>query len=164
MAKIIKYKNSDLLKSNATVLCHQVNCKGVMGSGIAATIKEQFPNVFRAYQNAHRNGNLTLGSCQLVGIKNKNGSEQFIANLAGQQNFGRELGRRYTSYDGVYNALENLRRQCRTNLTNCKSIAFPYKFGCDRGGASWNVIIAMIEDVFKNDDITIEIHALKDFD
>ena len=42
-----------------------------------------------------------------------------------------------------------------------KSVAFPYKMSSDRGGADWNIILAMIESVFKNTDITIEIWALK---
>jgi hypothetical protein len=40
---------------------------------------------------------------------------------------------------------------------NKKSVAFPYKMSSDRGGADWNVVLAMIESVFKNTDITIEI-------
>ena len=40
---------------------------------------------------------------------------------------------------------------------NKKSVAFAYKMSSDRGGADWNVVLAMIESVFKNTDITIEI-------
>lgn len=43
---------------------------------------------------------------------------------------------------------------------NCKSVAIPYKMSSDRGGADWNVILAMIESVFKDTDITIEIWQL----
>jgi hypothetical protein len=35
------------------------------------------------------------------------------------------------------------------------SIAFPYKIGSDRGGASWDVIYAMICDVLGDRDVTI---------
>ena len=33
----------------------------------------------------------------------------------------------------------------------------------DRGGADWNVILAMIESVFKDTDVTIEIWSLNGY-
>ena len=43
---MITYKNGDLLESNCNFICHQVNCQGVMGSGIAKQIRNLFPFVY----------------------------------------------------------------------------------------------------------------------
>ena len=147
----IIYKEGNLLDAQTDVIAHQVNCKGVMGSGVAKQIKEKWPNVFKQYDyHVRMLDHNVLGDCQLVQIK----ENKFVANLFGQRYYGRE-NLRYTSYDGIYDALVKL--QVYMNTRDCKSIAIPYKMSSDRGGADWNVILAMIESVFKNTDITIEI-------
>lgn len=151
----IVYKKGNLLDAQTNVIAHQVNCQGVMGSGVAKQIKEKWPDVFAQY-NYHTTmlENACLGNCQMVQIN----KSQFVANLFGQRYYGRE-NLRYTSYDGIYDALAKL--QVYMDNRNCNSVAFPYKMSSDRGGADWNVILAMIESVFKNTNITIEIWQLE---
>lgn len=48
---MITYRNGDLLKSNCNIICHQVNCQGVMGAGIAKQIRLTYPSVFKAYED-----------------------------------------------------------------------------------------------------------------
>lgn len=147
----IIYKEGNLLDAQTDVIAHQVNCQGVMGSGVAKQIKEKWPDVFKQYDyHVRMLDRNVLGDCQLVQIK----ENKFVANLFGQRYYGRE-NLRYTSYDGIYDALVKL--QVYMNTRSCKSIAIPYKMSSDRGGADWSVILAMIESVFKNTDIIIEI-------
>lgn len=40
---MIKVINGDLFTSKANFIVHQVNCQGVMGSGVAAQVAENFP-------------------------------------------------------------------------------------------------------------------------
>lgn len=41
----------DLLKQDKVdIICHQTNCKGVMGAGIAFQIKRTYPEVFKKYK------------------------------------------------------------------------------------------------------------------
>jgi len=40
------YKIGDVLKAETKVIAHQVNCKGVMGAGLAKQVKSKFPIVF----------------------------------------------------------------------------------------------------------------------
>ena len=150
----IIYKNGNLLDATTDVIAHQVNCQGVMGSGVAKQIREKWANVYTAYKAEYDlftdlNKPL-LGNCQLVQVND----HQYVANLFGQNKYGYD-SKRYTSYDGIYDALINLAFQMENN--NINSIAFPYRMSSDRGGADWNVVLAMIESVFKNTDITIEI-------
>lgn len=143
----------NIFDSTATVIVHQVNGQGVMGSGVAKQVKDRYPRVFEKYKYACENDLLKLGSCQVVAVDET--KTKFIANLCGQWNFGSD-GKRYTSYDAIYSALEKLADYCVKK--NIKNVAFPYKMSSNRGGASWDVIFSMIKDVFtNNNDITIEI-------
>ena len=42
--------NGDLLSSQEDYICHQVNCMGVMGAGVALQIKKVYPDVYNQYQ------------------------------------------------------------------------------------------------------------------
>ena len=154
----IIYKTGNLLDAQTDVIAHQVNCQGVMGSGVAKYIREKWANVFEEYKKycddiySHQ----VLGSCLLVDINN----EQYVANLFGQDRYGRD-GKRYTDYEALYKSLERLVAQMVG--INKKSVAFPYKMSSDRGGADWNVVLAMIESVFKDTDVTIEIWSLNGY-
>lgn len=145
--------NGNLLDSTADIIAHQTNCQGVMGSGVAKAIKEQYPRVYEQYRKAYENGLLKLGMCQVVKTNPKGDDNRLIANLCGQDTFGRD-NKRYTNYEGIYVAIEKLANYCKIN--DIKSVAFPWKMSSDRGGANWMVICTMIEAAFKDMDITIE--------
>lgn len=154
----IIYKTGNLLDAQTDVIAHQVNCQGVMGSGVAKYIREKWANVFEEYKKYCNDiySHQVFGSCLLVDINN----EQCVANLFGQFRYGRD-GKRYTNYEALYKSLERLVAQMVS--TNKKSVAFPYKMSSDRGGANWNVVLAMIESVFKDTDITVEIWSLNGY-
>ena len=44
-----KVIDGDLLNTQAKYICHQVNCKGRMGSGVAKQIRAKYPEVYTAY-------------------------------------------------------------------------------------------------------------------
>lgn len=150
MVNIIK---GDLLAATEDVICHQVNCQGVMGSGVAKAIREKWPEVYKAYHAhvlIHTSdilGSDILGTNLLVPIENHH---RAIINMFAQDLYGYD-GNRYTSYDAFYSCLEDIKE----NVSSHCSIAFPYKIGSDRGGASWDVIYAMICDVLGDRDVTI---------
>lgn len=154
MIHIIK---GDLFTTDADVICHQVNCQGVMGSGVAKQVKEKYPKAYKEYKEICRHAfccndenypfkifNL-LGYVQIVETQDK-----IIANLFCQLNYGYN-GKRYTNYEAIYEAFEFLNNQFEQNVT----FAFPYKIGCDRGGGNWDIILKMMEVVFKNREIFI---------
>ena len=41
--------DGNLLDSDATVICHQVNCQGKMNSGVAKAIRNKYPRVYEEY-------------------------------------------------------------------------------------------------------------------
>lgn len=144
--------NGNLLDSTADVIAHQVNCQGVMGSGVAKAIKDKYPRVYEQYRKAYDMKIVGLGMCQVVKTNPNGEDNRLVANLFGQDQYG--YGERQTNYEGIYVAIEKLAQYCKKN--NLKSVAFPWKMSSDRGGADWMVICAMIEAAFKDMDIKVE--------
>ena len=160
---MVQFVKGNLLESNCDYICHQVNCQGKMNSGIAKQIREKWPVVYKNYMSkydavsdlaiktygGYENGldvsEILLGDIQIVGLWDNyhtTDRHQSVINMFAQQHYGYD-GRRYTSYDAFWNCL-NLIKQ---TVPKGKTIGFPKKIGCDRGGANWPVILEMITEV-----------------
>ena len=165
MANFKWIENYDLTKSKADIICHQVNCHGKMGSGVAKSIREKFPTVYNMYTDICFNKKQVLGNVQIVclsDIERNTFSNQYVANMFAQNRYGYD-GARYTDYEAFYNCLETIKRFAKEHYA-VKSIAFPYRIGCDRGGANWKIIFTMIYEVFKNTDFNIELISLNNIE
>lgn len=153
----IKFIEGDLLNSKTQIICHQVNGQGVFNSGVAKCIRDKYPFVYKAYKENCEILDLyekpKLGLIHIVSI----GDNRFVCNLYGQDKYGYD-GSRYTSYDAVYDGLENLKNHMLKN--NLTSVSFPYQMSSFRGGAKWEIIYCMICEVFKGTNINIEIWKL----
>lgn len=144
---MIRIVSGNLLDAKEDIICHQVNCRGVMGSGVAKAIRDRWPDVYRAYKaHVHIHAPELLGTAFLVPINNHT---QAIINLFAQNDYGTH--KRQTDYNAFYNCLEDV----RDSVSRHCSIAFPYGIGCGLGGGSWDVIYAMICDVLGDRDIVI---------
>ena len=143
---MITYLKGDLLESNVDYICHQVNCRGRMGSGIALQIRKKFPEVYRVcserYEDALRvlrSPDQMLGSTDIVQIP---GSKQHVVNMYSQRSYGYD-GKCYTSYKAFRFILNELKKDIPTDCT----IGFPKGIGCGLGGGNWAVISKMIEEI-----------------
>lgn len=150
----------DLLDAPVDYICHQVNCQGRMGSGIAKQIKERWPVVYDAYISAYKDredeilrncggfehmpdvSETLLGYVQKVPVN----EEQVVINMFAQQYYGYD-GKRYTSYDAFWACLGGI----RDSVPKGSKIGFPWQIGCGLGGANWEVIMTMIEEVLAED-------------
>jgi len=142
---MINYFNGDVTTSSANIIAHCVNCQGVMGSGVAKTIKQKWPDVFRTYEAKCKltyNPNLLFGLCQIIQIEKKKG----IANLFGQEYYGKE--KRHLNYEYLYLALEDLAKQMKS--LKLESVAFPDMIGCGLAGGEREIIYSMIQTIFKD--------------
>ena len=147
---MIKHIKCDIFESGADVILHQVNCQGIMGSGIAKQVKAKYPNVFLSYKKicdgfSDKKKLLGMGQC----VRTDDG--KFIVNLFAQENFGYD-GKCYTDYKALKKCLEQVRDY---PMFDEQIIAIPYLMGCHRGGGDWNVVYKMIEEVFKDNDVLI---------
>lgn len=147
---MVKIINGNIFDSKANIICHQCNCQGVMGSGVAAEVKKRYPHVFQAYQNDYNNGWLKLGHVCFATAK----QDQVIANMCGQDKFGYD-GSVYTNYEKLQTCLDKVKEYATFSYDVKPVIAFPYRMSCHRGGGDWNVVYKMIEDTFEDFDVEI---------
>lgn len=153
--KILEY-SGDLLTSSAQVILHQVNCQGAMNSGVAKAIRTKWPGVYVAYQyycDTKVDKDSLLGEALMVEME----PGRYIANLFGQGHYGYD-GKRYTSYDAVCSGLGEAKNFILQN--GLTSLALPWHMSSDRGGADWDVILALVNSVFKDTEVIIEIWKL----
>jgi O-acetyl-ADP-ribose deacetylase (regulator of RNase III) len=150
---MIRIIEGDILESNADIIFHQVNCQGVMGSGLAKQIRDKYPNVYQDYKNycnQHKPEEL-LGTICCSRYNELN----CICNVFGQLNYG--TNKVQTDYAAVKKALFVQRRILKDlywQYPNCK-LAFPYKMGCGLAGGDWNIVYEIIEEVFGDYSVTI---------
>lgn len=138
----------NILSSTADVICHQVNCKGVMGAGLAKQIKAKYPELFTQYKSmCAEYGYMLLGDVFLYKAEG-----QFVANLFAQNGFGRD--KRYTDYNAFRNCLKSLKKV----VSEDKKVAFPYNIGCGLAGGDWDTIYSIIKEEMS--DYQIEIWCL----
>lgn len=157
----------NLLESDCDYICHQVNCQGKMNSGIAKSIRNKWPVVYNNYMAKYNEtekyllaacggyeispdvSEVLLGDIQLVGLWDNYYATDFhqsVINMFAQQHFGYD-GRRYTSYDAFWSCLGKIKGVVPAG----KKIGFPGRIGCVRGGANWDVIYEMINQVLGQD-------------
>lgn len=145
---MIKYIKCDIFESGADVICHQVNCQGVMGSGVAKQVKERYPYVFEEYKKQcdilRLCGGILFGTIQIIEME----KDKYISNLFTQDKYGYD-GTRYTDYLALRNCLRHVYKVFKNTG---KTIAFPYLMSCARGDRDWNIVYKMIEDIFKDYD------------
>lgn len=140
----IRIVNGDIFQSGAEVIVHQVNCQGVMRSGVAKQVREKYPSVFEEYQRFCKNTFSPLGHTLFATAPDGT----IIANLFAQDKFGYD-GKCYTNYE----ALKKCLTEVRTKYCN-QSIAIPYLMACHRGGGDWDKVSKMIEEELEGCDVT----------
>lgn len=106
---IINEIEGDVTSPTVGIIGHGVNCQGVMGSGVALTIRQKFPKAYEAYlELCARTSDRTnlLGTTQLVEV----GPQLYVANMFTQFNYGRDGGP-YASIQAVREACSQLEMQ-----------------------------------------------------
>ena len=150
---MIEFMNGDLLKSDCDIRCHQVNCKGVMGSGLALQVKKKYSETFSYYQElCNKYGKLLLGRIQYTECHDG----YYLANMFGQDRYGRD--KCHTDYEALEKCISTVYDRASTHR---ESVGFPYLMGCDRGGGDWNKVLALIEKYFKESDVICKIYQFK---
>lgn len=175
----IKYIDNDILCEPANIICHQVNCMGVMGAGLAKQIRNKFPFVYSEYKalcdeyTNKRYKQILLGKAQIIDVENRKSMHSplndyvydnsiSVCNLFGQYEFGRGV---HTKPEALERAIYNL---CflisqPNNEVLSTTISIPYGIGCGLAGGDWNEIEPMIIRAFQkcedkyNLDITLKI-------
>ena len=160
---MIEIVNGDLFKSDLPIIAHQTNCLGVMGAGIAKSIKNKWNNVFIQYKNLCTNvidkHNL-LGKIQLCATNDT--PIKYIVNLFGEYSFTKSVTpyeNRHTDYNALRNALTVLKE--KLVFLGFDKVGIPYKLGCGLAGGDWEgVVYPMLQEIFNDNTITLYIYKL----
>ena len=133
---MIKYKRGDILRENAEALVNTVNCVGVMGRGVALQFKNAFPDNFKAYAAACKNGEVQPGR-MFVHETGKLFNPSFIVNFPTKRHWKGKS--RMEDIESGLKALAETVRQY-----NIRSIAIP-PLGSGLGGLEWAEVKRRIE-------------------
>lgn len=150
---MVHYVKGDLLKSDCNYICHQVNCQGRMGSGIAKQLREKWLAVYEIYMNVVKPE--MLGHIQFAFIQG-NIPIQCVVHMFAQEYYGYD-GRRYTSYDAFWSCLGEIKEK----VPKGRKVGFPKGIGCGLGGANWEIIRTMIEEAL-GEEYEVYIYELED--
>jgi len=148
---MIKNVYGDILEAKENIICHQVNCLGVMGAGLAKQIKNRYPEVYEYYYNwcMRHNKEELLGRVILVQTEQYS---RYIANVFGQIGIKSYKDGCVTNYEALENGLLVVKDEAK----KCGwSVAIPYKIGCGLAGGNWYIVHSIIQKVFSDYDVTI---------
>lgn len=129
----MKIIQGNLFHTEIKIIGHQVNCLGIMGGGVAKTVKEVYPKAFREYKSFLRKNHKPLGEVNIVSIL---GGKFYIGNIFGQDSIGWE--KKQTDEEMLLKGVKTL-MEFAMEIGETQ-IALPYKIGCFRGGGDWEVV------------------------
>ncbi len=141
---MLKYIQGDITEIESGIICQQVNCQSVMGSGLAKAIRDKWPKVFDEYKtflNTHTYSarfNCLGRVCYYSPSK-----DIIIANVYGQFNYGRE-DKRYTNYAALFKGLCDI-----VDMYSCSDnkIYVPKNIGCGLAHGNWEFVEEYLKDL-----------------
>ena len=147
---MIEFKQGDLFEDNAQALVNPVNCVGVMGKGLALEFKKRFPDNFRTYVSACRQGRVQPGR-MFVFNTYKRQTHQYVINFPTKRHW-RDSSRTEDIEAGIAALAEEIRGR------RIESIAIP-ALGSGLGGLPWEEVQAVIKTGLKHlEDVRITIY------
>jgi O-acetyl-ADP-ribose deacetylase (regulator of RNase III) len=121
---MFKEETGDLFDLGLPAIGHGVNCRGVMGAGIAKIFRSKYPDMYHAYVNLCEQGEVRAG-----GIVAWKEPDVMIYNLASQISPGADA------------TLWAVASSVRLALMNCAGNGIPAlglpRIGCGIGGLDW---------------------------
>ena len=144
---MIRFTTGNLLSAKADALVNTVNTVGVMGKGIALMFKEAFPDNFRAYEAACRDGRVVVGR---MFVTERLIAPRWIINFPTKQHW-----RGKSRIEWIEEGLTDLRRTLLAY--DIKSVALP-PLGSGNGGLDWHQVRPQIQSALGSLDIEITVY------
>jgi O-acetyl-ADP-ribose deacetylase (regulator of RNase III) len=145
---MLTYHRTSLLESQSQTIVNTVNTVGVMGKGLAASLKKEYPDMFRAYKRICDQHLLEIGKLWLW-----QGPGQWILNFPTKKHW-----RHPSKLDYVEDGLKKF--VASYEAKGIREIAFP-RLGCGNGGLIWDDVRPMMHEYLAPLPIRVYIH---DFD
>lgn len=141
----VHYEKGDIFEAKTQVIVNTVNCKGVMGKGLALAFKQRYPDMFVVYQQECRTGKLRIGRPTLYKASNP-----WILNFPTKDNWKANSKIEYLE-KGLEYFIANYKKAGIT------SIAFP-KLGAQNGRLSWDEVGPLMAKYLSQLDIDVYIY------
>ena len=129
--------DDDILTVSRGIICHQVNCKRVMGAGLAAAIRKKYPRHYEDYMKTDAH----LGEL----VVTQANDDLYIVGIYGQHGYGRD--KRYTDYGALEKGLTTVDALSRSLGL---PVYLPYGIGCGLAGGDWEIVKTIIDKVLPN--------------
>lgn len=133
----IEYIKGNLFETDIEHIVHGCNAQGVMGSGVAKIVRDDYFDAYKFYVDKYNETGLELGDVQFVPANGK-----IIVNAITQNLYGKD-GRRFVNYEAVANCMYTINRELRAE--GATHVAMP-QIGAGLGGGNWEIIFRIIED------------------
>ena len=133
---MIQFLTGDIFEGDSEAIVIPVNCKGVMGAGLALQFKERYSRASAKYIMACARNQVELGE---VNIFSYSGGKVIFFPT-------KDHWRDYSLKNSIRDGLNSLAGQ--VSLLDIKSIAFP-RLGCGLGGLYWPDIKPLMEEFAK---------------
>lgn len=130
MARIIE-SDVDIFSTSAEAYVNPVNCKGVMGAGLAQQFAWRYPTMLEKYKDACKRKSLKPGGLFICKVENKT-----IVNFATKDHWKDQSQYAYIEF-----GMQALR--IYLNKSELSSIAIP-KIGCGLGALDYGTVKAII--------------------
>lgn len=130
---------SALLDGEVEFLMHCCNCQNNFGSGIAKEIKDRIPSAYEVDTQCYHSN--MLGSMYTDGK---------VLNLYGQKYYGHKPSLMKDNFNRQlsYVALVEAMLEAERYIPKGSTVAMPYLMGSDRAGGNWDVVFALVEEIF----------------
>ena len=145
----IQYLRGDIFESDAQVIVNTVNCKGIMGKGLALAFKQKYPDMFNMYKQDCKTGRLHIGRPTLYQKSNP-----WILNFPTKDDW-----RQPSKLEYLAAGLEYLVANYKT--VGITSIAFP-KLGAQNGKLSWTEVGPLMAKYLSKLDIGVCVYITED--
>jgi len=126
------YQKGDIFKARTQVIVNPVNCRGVMGKGLALAFKQRYPDMFVVYQEECKTRALRIGRPTLY-----RASTPWILNFPTKDDWKANSKLEYLE-KGLEYFVAHYEEEGIT------SIAFP-KLGTQNGKLSWDKVRPLME-------------------
>ena len=151
---MVHYERGNIVTNKKyTIFCQQVNCRKVMGAGLARQIRNEYPEVYVEYKHVE---DPMLG--YILPVFTSDG--RICINMFAQDGFGRD--KQYTDYDAFKSCLRAIVGLVADHhIHEDVPIAFPYMIGCGLAGGDWTVIEKLLlefSDMVPNDVIIVRLN------
>jgi O-acetyl-ADP-ribose deacetylase (regulator of RNase III) len=147
---MIRYIQGNILESDAQALVNTVNTMGVMGKGIALQFKNAFPNNFRAYQEACKRKEISVGKLFVTKDCNLNSGEKIIINFPTKKDW-----RKPSEYTFIEAGLDDFLKIIEHY--QIKSVAIP-PLGAGNGGLEWEKVKQIVNQKLASTDVNVLVY------